>query len=335
VAIPRAIDDPGSMRAVVISRFGGPEVLQVEERPVVEPGRGEVRVRVRATAVNRADLLQRLGRYPAPADAPADIPGLELAGEVEEVGPLVEDLAVGDRVFGLAGGGTYAEQIVVHAHTVTKIPSGMSFTDAAAVPEVFITAWDAAVTQAGLRAGETLLIHAVGSGVGTAAVQIARALGARSIGTTRTARKLEGAGALGLDVPIVVADGKFAEEVTAAGGADVVLELVGGPYLAEDLRCVRPRGRIMLVGAMAGSQAELDLGLVLRRRLSVTGTVLRSRPLEEKIAAVQTFARYVVPLFERGLLRPVVDRVLPLAAAAEAHAYVASNEGFGKVVLEA
>ena len=323
------------MKAVVISRFGGPEVLQIEDRPAIQPARGEVRVRVRATAVNRADLLQRQGKYPAPADAPADIPGLEFAGEVEEVGAQVGDLAVGDRVFGLAGGGAYAEQIVVHGRTVTKIPASMSFTDAAAVPEAFITAWDAAVTQAGLRAGETVLIHAVGSGVGTAAVQIARAVGARSIGTTRTARKLERARALGLDVAVSVADARFAAEVIAAGAPDVVLELVGGAYLSEDLRCVAPRGRIMLIGTMAGSQAELDLGLVLRRRLSVMGTVLRARPLEEKIAAVQTFARHVVPLLERGLLRPVVDRVMPLAAAAEAHAYVAGNEGFGKVVLEA
>jgi NADPH:quinone reductase len=322
------------VKAVIISRYGGPEVLQVVERPVDQPGRGEVRVRIRATALNRADLLQRQGRYPAPPDAPADIPGLELAGEVEEVGPLVGEHAVGDRVFGLVGGGAYAEQIVVPARTMTKIPAGLSFTEAAAVPEAFITAWDAAVTQAGLRAGETVLIHAAGSGVGTAAIQIARALGARSIGTTRSTGKVERARALGLDLAFPAPDGTFAEAVTAAGGADVILELVGGPYLAQDLLCAAPRARIVLIGTMAGAHADLDLGLVLRRRLSITGTVLRARPLEEKIAAVQTFARHIVPLLERGALRPVIDRVFPLAAAAEAHTHLATNHSFGKVILE-
>lgn len=322
------------MKAIVITRFGGPEVLELRECPTPAPGRGEVRVRIAATAVNRADLVQRMGNYPAPADAPADIPGLEFAGTIDALGPGVVDLALGDRVFGLAGGGTYAEAIVVPARTAVKVPAGMSFTDAAAIPEAFITAWDAAVTQAGLGAGETVLIHAVGSGVGTAAVQIARAIGARSIGTARTADKLEQARALGLDVGVSVSDGRFASAVTAAGAPDVVLELVGGPYLAEDLQCAAPRARIVLVGLLAGARADLDLGLVLRRRLQITGTVLRARPLEEKIAAVQTFARHVVPLLARGVLRPVIDRVLPLAAAAQAHAHVASNKGFGKVVLE-
>jgi NADPH:quinone reductase len=322
------------MKAIVISRFGGPEVLELRDCPSPEPGRGEVRVRVAATAVNRADLLQRMGRYPAPADAPADIPGLEFAGEVDGIGPGVSEVAIGDRVFGLAGGGTYAQQIVVPARTAVKIPPGLSFTDAAAVPEAFITAWDAAVTQAGLGAGETMLIHAVGSGVGTAAVQIARAIGARSIGTSRSPEKLDRARALGLDVSLAVVDGGFAPAVAAAGPPDVVLELVGGSYLAEDVQCVAPRGRIVLVGLLGGGRAEMDLGLVLRRRLRITGTVLRARPLEEKIAAVQTFARHVVPLLARGILRPVVDRVVPLAAAAEAHAYLASNQSFGKVVLE-
>jgi len=322
------------MKAIVITRPGGPEVLELREVPAPEPARGEVRVRARATAVNRADLLQRMGQYPAPPDAPPDIPGLELAGEIDALGPGVRDWAVGDRVFGLCGGGAYAEQVVVHARTVARIPAALSFTDAAAVPEAFITAWDAAVTQAGLAAGETLLVHAVGSGVGTAAAQIARAIGARSIGTARTADKLERARALGLDHGVLAADGRFAEAVAKVGAADVILELVGGAYLAEDLRCVAPRGRIVLVGLMAGARAELDLGVILRQRLRVLGTVLRARPLEEKIAVTQAFARHLVPLFERGVLRPVVDRVLPLSAAAEAHSHMASNAGFGKVVLE-
>jgi NADPH2:quinone reductase len=323
------------MKAIVISRFGGPEVLELREVQAPEPARGEVRVRVRATAVNRADLMQRMGTYPAPPDAPADIPGLEFAGEIDLLGTAVGDLQVGDRVFGLCGGGAYAEQIVVHARTVVKTPEGMSFTDAAAVPEAFITAWDALVTQAGLGAGETVLISAVGSGVGTAATQIARAIGARSVGTARTADKLERARALGLDEGILVQAGKFAPAVMAAtgGGADVILELVGGPYLAEDMLCVAPRGRILLVGLLAGARVDLDLRIVLHRRVRITGTVLRARPLEEKIAATRDFSRHVVPLLARGVLRPVVDRVLPLAAAAEAHAHVATNSGFGRVVL--
>jgi putative PIG3 family NAD(P)H quinone oxidoreductase len=319
------------MRAIAISRFGGPEVLELREVAPPTPARGEVRVRVRATAVNRADILQRMGAYAAPPDSPQDIPGLEFAGEVDALGDGVSGWRVDDRVFGICGGGAYAERLVTHARTLVRIPDGLSFADAAAVPEAFITAWDAMVTQAHLTAGESVLISAVGSGVGCAAVQIARAIGARSVGTARTAAKLERARALGLDHGVVPEGGKFASKV---GSPEVVLELVGGAYLAEDLACVAPRGRIVLVGLMGGARAELDLGALLRKRASLVGTVLRSRPLEEKIMAAQAFSRHVVPLFERGALRPVVDRVLPLEEAAAAHAYVASNESFGKVVLE-
>jgi len=324
-----------TMRAIAITKPGGPEVLALVERETPQPSRGEVRVRVRATAINRADLLQRMGAYPAPADAPPDIPGLELAGEVEALGPGVERLAVGDRVFGLVGGGAYAEQLVTHERALARIPTGMSFEDAAAVPEAFITAHDAIVGQAGLTAGETLLIHAVGSGVGTAAVQLGRALGVFTIGTARTPDKLERAKALGLDAGVVAEGNRFADAVRAIdpSGAHVVLELVGGGYLDEDLRCTRPLGRIVLVGLMAGARNELDLALVLRKRLRITGTVLRARPLEEKLAAMRTFEDQVVPLFARGKLQPVIDLVLPLDQAAQAHARMASNAGFGKIVL--
>jgi NADPH:quinone reductase len=323
------------MRAIAITQPGGPDVLAVVDRPDPEPSRGEVRVRVRATAVNRADLLQRLGAYPAPADAPPDIPGLEIAGEIDAVGPGVERLAIGDRVFGLVGGGGYAEAIVSHERALAKIPDGMSFDDAAAVPEAFVTAHDAMVTQAGLRGGEVLLVHAVGSGVGTAAIQLGRALGATVLGTARTADKLERARSLGLDAGIVADGARFADAVRAAqpAGAAVVLELVGGAYLAEDLRCVEPLGRIVLVGLLAGAKAELDLGLLLRRRVRVLGTVLRSRPLEEKIAAMRAFEAQVVPLLARGAVKPVIDCVMPLAEAARAHERMASNAGFGKIVL--
>jgi NADPH:quinone reductase len=220
---------------------------------------------------------------------------------------------------------------------VAPLPDALTFTDGAAIPEAFITAWDALIEQARLRAGETVLIHAAGSGVGTAAVQVAHAIGARVLGTARTADKLARARPLGLDEGVhVEGGGGFAPAVlhaTDGRGADVVLDLVGGPYLAESLACVAPRARIMLVGLLAGPRAELDLGRLLQRRVQLTGTVLRARPLEEKIAAVQQMARHLMPLFERGALRPVVDRVFPLAEAGAAHAHVASNGGFGKVVL--
>lgn len=323
------------MRAIVITKPGGPDVLALVERPAPEPSRGEVRVRVRATAVNRADLLQRMGGYPAPGDAPPDIPGLEIAGEVEALGPGVERLAVGDRVFGLVGGGGYAEAIVSHERALARIPDGMSFEDAGAVVEAFVTAHDAIVTQAQLKSGEPLLVHAVGSGVGTAAAQLGRALGAFVIGTARTKDKLDRARALGMDVGIAVEQGKFADAVRAAhrDGAAVVLELVGGAYLAEDLRCVQTLGRIALVGLMAGAKTELDLGLVLRKRVRILGTVLRARPLEEKIAAMRAFETQVVPLLARGAVKPIVDCVMPLEDAATAHERMASNAGFGKIVL--
>jgi putative PIG3 family NAD(P)H quinone oxidoreductase len=324
------------MRAIVITRPGGPEVLELREVPTPTPARGEVRVRVHATAINRADLLQRLGVYPAPPDAPADIPGLEYAGEIDAVGEGVVEWKPGDRVLGLVGGGSYAESLVTPARTVSAIPAGLPYAEAAAVPEAFITAYDAMVAQAGLAAGETVLINAVASGVGTAAVQIARAVGARAIGTARTAAKLDRARELGLDTSVVVEGGRFADEVlrrTAGRGVDVVLELVGGAYLAEDLACMAPRARLILVGLLAGPRCEIDLATVLRKRLEIRGTVLRARPLEEKIAARNLFDRHLAPLFEREALIPIVDRVLPLERAAEAHAWVAGNQGYGKTVL--
>jgi NADPH2:quinone reductase len=324
------------MRAVAITKPGGPEVLAVVERPSPEPSRGEVRVRVRATAVNRADLLQRMGMYPAPAGEPPDIPGLELAGEVAALGAGVERLAIGDRVFGLVGGGAYAEEVVVHERALAKIPAGLDFVHAAAVPEAFVTAHDAMVTQAGLRSGEAVLVHAVGSGVGTAAAQLGHALGAFVIGTARTADKLERAKALGVDAGIVVEGGRFADAVRAAtggNGAAVVVELVGGGYLDEDIRACERRGRIVLIGLLAGMRAELDLATLMHKRVAILGTQLRARPLEEKIAAMRAFEVQVVPLLARGKLAAVVDKVMPLDGAGEAHRYVASNAGFGKVVL--
>jgi putative PIG3 family NAD(P)H quinone oxidoreductase len=325
------------MRAVVIRQPGGPEVLELREVPAPEPGRGEVRIRVRATAVNRADLLQRQGKYPAPQGSPADIPGLEIAGEVDGVGDGVVELSGGERVFGIVGGGGYAEYVVVHARTLARIPVGLSFTAAAAVPEAFMTAWDAVVTQAHLAAGEVLLVNAVGSGVGTAGVQIARAIGARIVGTSRSADKLRRARDLGLAEGVVVDGSAFASEVlarTGGRGADVVLELVGGGYIAEDLACLAPEGRIVVVGTMAGTGAQVDLSVLMRKRAEIRGTVLRARPLEEKILTARALGRHVVPLFESGALQPVVDRVLPLEQAADAHRAMHASDTFGKIVLE-
>jgi len=318
------------MRAIAITKPGGPEVLALVERPLPEPARGEVRVRVRATAVNRADLLQRMGHYPAPADSPPDVPGLEIAGEVDKLGEGVERLKVGDRVFGLVGGGGYSEAVVTHERALAQIPHGMSFEQAAAVPEAFITAHDAMVTQAGLKPGETVLITAVASGVGTAALQLARAMGAFVVGTARTPDKLGNLRALGLTSSFVPIDGKYPASSPAP---NVIVELVGGSYLAEDLKVIQPLGRIVLVGLLAGRKLELDLDRILTKRVRIFGTVLRSRPIEEKIAATRAFEQQVVPLLASGALKPITDIVLPLAEAARAHERMASNETLGKIVL--
>lgn len=342
--MPFVIDARGTQRAIfervkaiVLDGFGGPEVLKLKEVPDPVIGPDEVEITVRATAVNRADLIQRMGAYPAPPDVPADIPGLELAGDVSAVGARVRRFAVGDRVFGLVGGGAYAEKVRAHAETFVKIPDGLSYTDAASLPESTITAYDAMITQGGLAAGEWALISAVASGVGTAAVQIARAIGARTIGTSRTREKLAAAVALGLDVGLAVKDCVFADavrEATNGHGADVILELVGGAYVAEDLQAAAQQGRIILVGLTGGAQGDLNLGVILRKRITLRGTVLRARPLAEKIAAAQLLERNIVPLIQRGQIKPCVHAVLPLRDVAEAHTRVAANEGVGKFVLE-
>ena len=323
------------MRAVVITKPGGVDVLHLVERDSPVPARGEVRVRVHATAVNRADLLQRKGQYAAPPDAPQEIPGLEYAGEVDALGADVTSLAVGDRVFGLVGGGAYAEQLVTHARALARIPTHLSWEEAAAMPEACITAYDAMVTQGQLRGGETVLVHAAGSGVGTAAIQLARALGATTIGTARTADKLERAAKLGLVHGVVASGGTFADAVKALApdGVAVILDLVGGAYVEEDLRCIAIGGRLVVVGLTAGAKANLELGLLLHKRATIIGTVIRARPLEEKIALHRTFEREVVPLIARGVVRAVIDEVLPLAEAGKAHARLEANDTFGKIVL--
>jgi putative PIG3 family NAD(P)H quinone oxidoreductase len=324
------------MRAVVITQAGGPEVLQLRDVPRPDPGKRQIRVRVVATAVNRADLIQRAGSYPAPPGAPADIPGLEYAGVVDAIGARVSRWRGGERVMGLVGGGSYAEYVITHEDEAVGIPDALSFEDAAAVPEAFITAHDALITQMKLRRGRVVLIHAVGSGVGTAALQLAKAIGAVVIGTQRSSWKLERATALGLDHAVDTRTEDFAEvalDVTDDRGVDGVLDLVGGSYLTGNLRALAVKGRILLVGLVAGTTHELDMRLVLRKRAHIIGTVLRSRSLDEKIAATQTFAGEVLPLIENGAITPIVDDVLPLEDAAHAHQLVAENKTFGKVVL--
>jgi putative PIG3 family NAD(P)H quinone oxidoreductase len=312
--------------------------VAIDTRPDPEPGPGEVIVRVRGAGLNRADLAQLAGRYPAPPGAPADIPGLEFAGEVAALGEGVRDLNAGDAVFGIVGGGAQAELVRTRADHCARVPSRMSLVEAGAVPEAFITAHDALFTIADVAAGETVLVHAVGSGVGTAALQLARAVGATVVGTARTQAKLDRCATLGLKHAILApADldppALVAAITDAVGAADVVVDLLGGNYVVVDQAVAAPRGRIVLVGALAGGRAELSLGAAMGKRLRITGTVLRARDSSEKAAVTTAFARDVLPWLADGMVEPVVERVLPLAAAAEAYELLASNTVFGKVVL--
>jgi NADPH:quinone reductase len=324
------------MRSIVITRAGGPDVLEVRDVVRPSPRASEILVRVHATAVNRADLLQRAGRYPAPSGSPQDIPGLEYAGTVEALGAGTTRWRAGDRVMGLVGGGSYAEYVTTHEDEAIALPEALSFNEAAAVPEAFITAHDALFTQMRLAAGESVLIHAVGSGVGTAALQLARAAGARTLGTQRSAWKLDSATQLGLDVAIDTTTADFVDAVmraTDGRGVDGVLDLVGGDYVGANLRALATRGRILLVGLVAGARHELDLRMMLQKRATLTGTVLRARTLDEKVAATQAFAHDVLPLLDRRAVRPVIDQVLPLHDATRAHEIVEANRNFGKIVL--
>lgn len=326
------------MRAAVITRPGGPEVLEIGDVARPLPRAGEVLVKVEASALNRADLLQRLGRYPAPPGAPSDIPGLEIAGTVFELGEGVTSWQVGDRVFGIVGGGGNAEFCVTRERELARVPDRLSWEEAAAVPEAFITAHDAVVTLGRMRRGEYVLIHAAGSGVGLAAVQLVKAFGGVSIGTARTEDKLRRARELGLDHAIAIADDPAVmidplARVTNGRGVDVVIELVGGPYLVADVAACAALGRIVLVGLLAGRTATLDLGTILSRRISIRGTVLRTRPAAEKAEATSAFARDVLPLLERGEVRPTIDRVFPLDRIRDAHELLESNRTFGKLVL--
>jgi NADPH:quinone reductase len=327
------------MKAVVFGGKGGPEVARVQDVPEPVAQRGEVLVRVRAAALNRADLLQRRGLYPPPPGFREDIPGLEFAGEVAAVGEGVTSWKAGDRVMAITSGEAQAEFVVADPYVLMRIPDGMSFPLAASIPEAGITAHDAMVTLGGMRPGATVLLHAIGSGVATFGLQIAKAMGGAVIGTARTADKIERARALGLDHGILLGkeDPKFADEVrrlTGKRGVPVVVDFVGAPYMAENLAALAPQGSIVVVGTMGGPKATVDLGVLMRTRGRIVGTVLRPRPLYEKIQATQAFVRDVMPLVASGKVKPVLDRTWPAAQVQEAHAQLERNESFGKVVLE-
>ncbi len=326
------------MKAVVFTAKGGPDVIQVKDLPDPVPGRGEVLVRVRAAALNRADLLQRRGLYAPPPGTREDVPGLELAGEVAGTGDRVSSWKAGDRVMAICSGEAQAELAAVDERMLLPIPEGLSFEEAGALPEAGITSHDALFTLGGLRPGWPVLVHAVGSGVSTAALQIAKAAGATVIGTSRSPDKLERARALGLDHGILLErdEPRFADEVrrlTGRRGVPLILDFVGAPYLPENQAAVAQGGRIVVIGTMGGPRGPVDLGALMRARASIAGTVLRPRQLDEKIRATQDFARDVLPLIAAGRVKAVVDRTFPLSKTREAHERMEKNESFGKLVL--
>jgi len=317
------------MKALVIMRPGGPDVLSVVDRPKPEPRADEILVRVLAAGVNRADILQREGHYPAPPDSPQDIPGLEYSGVIEEIGPDVATRKVGQRVFGLVGGGAQAEYLLTREHLSMLVPDAVADVDAGAIPEAYITAHDALYTQGALARGERVLIHAVGSGVGIAALALAKARECTVFGTSRTADKLEKAKALGLDVAIDPIMTPFDE---VAHDIDVVIDFIGAPYLGQNLKALRTRGRLIVVSTLGGTAASLPLRTLMTKRLRINGTMLRARPYDEKVDATRAFERDVMPLLASGTIRVPIDGVFKLDDAARAHERIAKDRNFGKLV---
>lgn len=322
------------MRAIVIPKFGGPEVLKLRSVPDPEPSPRELLVKVHAFGLNRADLLQRRGLYPPPPGE-SEIPGLEFAGVVEEVGAETVRWRPGSRVMGIVAGGGYGEYVVVDGRVALGVPRGMDITVAAAIPEAYMTAFDALFLQAGLKRGEVLLVHAMGSGVGTAAVRLARREGVATIGTSRTASKRERAEALGLGMALngEAAWDRGVMQLTGGRGADVILDLVGAPYLARNQAAVAVGGRHVVVGLPGGSREEIDLRALMARRARLFGTVLRARGVEEKAELASEFRAQVLPGFADGSLVPVIDSVFPVTRVVEAHRRMEANENLGKIVM--
>ena len=323
------------MRAVTIPSYGGPEVLTVAEVDDPVPGPDEILVEVHHSALNRADTLQRQGGYPDPRRRAVEIPGLEYAGLVRDVGERVTAWAPGDRVMGIESGACYAELVATHERQALRVPEGVDLADAAAIPEVFLTAWDALVVQGGLTSGRWALVHAGASGVGTAAIQVARAIGAR-IAVTCSAGKADACRDLGADLVLErsPADWLSALRGAVTGGVDVVLDVVGGEEVDRNLQAVRTKGTIVQVGLMGGAQVPVNVGLLLVKRVTWIGTTLRARPVEEKLAVCQRFAAEVLPLFDRGALRPVIDSRFTLDAVADAHRHMEADANVGKILLD-
>lgn len=326
------------MRAAVITRPGDADVIEIREVPRPNPNRHEILVQVIGSAINRADLLQRLGKYPAPAGAPADIPGLEFAGLVAANGESSSRWKVGDAVMGIVAGGAHAEYLVVHEDAVVRKPERLSFKEAGTVPEVFITAYDA-IRQAAVKDGEYVLIHAAASGVGLAAIQLAKLMNAIPFGTTRSGRKTDAAVAAGAAAVFSLQSNEldklteYCERYTYGNGFDVVLDLNGGPYLPASLRCIAQKGRVVCIGTPAGVKAELNIASLLSRRASIIGTVLRARSVAEKIGVARSFSDSVLPWFEERKIRLFIDTEFSLDQIREAHRRLESNETIGKVAL--
>ena len=320
------------MRAIVFTGAGGNEVIRLQERPDPRPGSGDVLVRVRHAALNPADAQQRDGIYPAPPGVPADIPGLEVAGVVDACGDQVTSWQRGDRVFGLVAGGGLADRVIVHERCVARVPDALDDLEAAAVPEAFITAHDAVVSQADLRPGETLLVHGAAGGVGTAAMQIGRLMGARVLGTWRSEPARAVIAELGAEP---VADENFADAVLeSSGGADVILELVGAPHFAANVEALAVKGRMVIVGVGAGDESAVSLRRLMQKRATVRGTVLRARPLEEKGTVVRAFERQVLPALADRRLKAVVDSVFPADDYRAAFERLEGRGKVGKVLLD-
>ncbi len=324
------------MRAVVLEGYGGPEVMHIRELARPEPGPEELLVRVRAAALNRGDLVQRSGEYPLPPGA-NPLLGVEIAGEVESCGSAVRHIRPGERVFGLVNGGGYAEYCVMDAGMAIPIPDGWSFTSAAAVPEAFFTAHETLFELGGLKAGQTVFIHAGGSGIGTACIQVAHHVGARVLFTAGTQEKIQRALALGADAGINRTTHDFAEEVlrlTDGAGVDLVEDFVGAATLERNLSILKPEGCLLLVGLMEGMRAELDLARIVLRRLQLKGTAIRGRPLEGRRAVTRRFQQHWLPELVAGRVRPIIDSTFPLERVADAHRRMEANASFGKIILE-
>lgn len=327
---------PSSMVAIEISEPGGPEVLKPVSRPVPTPGHGEVLVKVAAAGVNRPDVVQRLGLYPPPPGA-SDLPGLEIAGTIVDVGAGVTGLSKGDKVCALVAGGGYAEYCLADAPLVLPMPKGLSLEEAAALPETFFTVWTNVFDRARLRAGETILIHGGTSGIGTTAIQLAHVFGARVFATAGSAEKCAACERLGAERAINYRDEDFVavtQKLTEGRGVDVILDMVGGPYVERNLKALALEGRLVNIAFLQGSKVEVNLMPLMLKRLTLTGSTLRPRSLEEKTTIADALRAKVWPLLDAGRIAPVMDSTFPLREAAAAHARMEEGAHIGKIVLK-